>query len=178
MVKFLISGLFLFSIWSWKDIPINQIYGVEVITIVPTNVIQDRYIDKIGYISNSEIDILNHTLKLTTNNLKFDLSSKGNTPISEMIITKRAHCVGYARFYNSVFKKILSENKLTNYQVEHVRVHVKLFGIKVTDLINDKRFKDHDVCRITNTQTNNSYIVDPSLSEFFGNVIVITKQSD
>jgi hypothetical protein len=131
-----------------------------------------EYPEKIGYRSNSELELMEYALAITKNSLNFDLSSKGNSSVAKIHASKRAHCVGYANFYNAVLKKIFDENGLSNHRIEHVRVHIKMAGITVTGLIPSKRFADHDVCRITNTVTGKVYIVDPSLSEFFGKIII------
>jgi hypothetical protein len=130
------------------------------------------YPEKVGYRSRSEIDLMEHALAVTKTSLSFSLSSKGNSSISKISASKQAHCVGYAVFYNSILKKMFDENGMRHHRIEHVRAHIKMVGITVTGLIPDKRFADHDVCRITNTVTGRVYIVDPSLSEFFGKIIV------
>ena len=130
------------------------------------------YPEKIGYRSRSELDLMEHALAISKTSLDFSISSKGNSSVAKIHASKKAHCVGYANFYNSVLAKEFDENGFDHYRVEHVRAHIKMAGITVTGLIPDKRFADHDVCRITNAVTGKVYIVDPCLSEFFGKIIV------
>lgn len=130
------------------------------------------YPEKIGYRSRSELDLMEYALAITKTSLNFDLSSKGNSSVAKIHASKRAHCVGYANFYNSVLKKMFDENGLEHHRIEHVRAHIQMAGFTITGIIPDKRFADHDVCRITNTLTGKVYIVDPSLSEFFGRIVV------
>jgi hypothetical protein len=131
-----------------------------------------KYEASICYKTRSGLDIIERALLITKNSLSFDLSSKGNSSVKTISKTRKAHCVGYANFYSAVVSKLFKQNGLNLYRVEHVRAGVCLFGIKITNLIPDKRFADHDVCRITNTSTGEVYIVDPSLSDVVGNVIV------
>jgi len=39
-------------------------------------------------------------------------------------------------------------------------------------VINMKEFKDHDICVVYDNNTNKKYIIDPSLSEVFGKIII------
>ena len=86
------------------------------------------YPEKIGYRSRSELDLMEHALAITKTSLSFSLSSKGNSSISKIHAFKRAHCVGYAVFYNSVLNRLFEENGMSHHRIEHVRAHIKMAG--------------------------------------------------
>ena len=130
------------------------------------------YVGALNYRSHSSLDLMERALLITKNRLSFDLSSKGNSSVSKINLSNRAHCVGYANFYNSAVNHLFAKNGFRNYTIEHIRASVCFLGINLTNIIPDKRFVEHDVCRITNKLTGEVFIVDPSLSEIFGTLIV------
>ena len=111
-------------------------------------------------------------LDLTTNSLSFNLHSKNNSDVDYLLKSKEAHCVGYANVYNAYLKSILKNSNISGCKVYKVRAKVYVAGVNLTGISNDRSFKDHDVSMVEDTRTGYKYIIDPSLSEVFGNIIV------
>jgi hypothetical protein len=124
-------------------------------------------------ISSKNIDsLVKYSLDVTTSNLEFSLKSSGNSDVSTISKTGKAHCVGYARYFASVLTAALDKNKVRGYSVAHVRAKIHFLGFNLHAMFSDPAFKDHDICVITNTKTGEKTFVDPSLSEVLGDVIV------
>lgn len=111
--------------------------------------------------------ILVSTLNQTTSELSFNLKSR----TSEMYKTKKANCVGYTIFFNNLLKKNLKNNGVGNVEISHIRakVHYMKMNLHVFD---SKLLKDHDISVIKNLNTGETYYVDASLSEVFGDIII------
>lgn len=124
-------------------------------------------------VKSKNIDsLIEYSLSVTTDNLRFSLKSSGNSSVASISSTGKAHCVGYSRYFAAVLTEALAKNHVTQYKVSHVRAKIHMLGFNVHQVFNDPAFKDHDVCLITNVKTGERIFVDPSLSEVLGNVIV------
>lgn len=124
-------------------------------------------------VKSKNIDtLIDYSLGVTTDKLSFSLKSSGNSKVNILSSTGKAHCVGYARYFAAVITETLAKNDLDHYKVTHVRAKIQILGFNVHQFFNHPAFKDHDVCVITNIETGERIFVDPSLSEFLGNVII------
>lgn len=141
--------------------------------IVPVNSIDYQIIRKIevknvyGKKTQNIESIIVECLNKTTNDLTFKL--KSNSSLVEK--TKVGNCVGYTKYFNRMFISKLNENGYGNIVVTHARAKVLMMGTSV-HFINSNSLKDHDISVIYNKTTNETYFVDPSLSEVFGNIIL------
>lgn len=141
--------------------------------IIPVNSIDYQIIKKIETINVRGIktkdieSIIVECLIETTNDLSFKLKSNS----SHVDKTKIGNCVGYTKYFNKLFISKLNKNNYGNISVTHARVKVLIMGTNI-HLINSKSLKDHDISVIYNKTDNKTYLVDPSLSEVFGNIIV------
>lgn len=110
-------------------------------------------------------------LDITKSTLAFKLKSINNNDVVYLSDSKQAHCVGYSNFYNAILTSILINSNITNYKIYRVRAKVFFAGIEITSIIDNPSFKNHDISVVLDTKTNKQYIIDPSLSELFGNII-------
>ena len=110
-------------------------------------------------------EVLGHSLDITTDSLSFKLKSPGNMSTPKLVETKEANCVGYVTYYNSVLKALIKDNGFKNVKITHVRAQVFIWDINLTEILDDPSFKNHDVSIIY--YDNKTYVVDPSLSDFF-----------
>ena len=125
---------------------------------------------KADFKSDNLEELINESLRITLRDLSFSLKSGNNSNVNDMYKTKKAHCVGYSNYFNSVLYSLIKYNKLEDIKISHVRAKVSFLGCNL-HVINKKELKDHDICVIYDKKNNKKYIVDPSLSEVFGNII-------
>ncbi len=127
---------------------------------------------KASFISKNISDIIEYSLRYTTNHLTFKLKSYDNMIVNKIDKYRVANCVGYTIYFNSVLSKILEQNNVKNYKISHARVSILFFGQNICNYFSDPSFQNHDISIVTNTITHEIYYVDPSLSETFGDIII------
>lgn len=128
--------------------------------------------EKIDFKSDNLNSIMVYCLNKTKSDLSFSLYSKNNGSVTCIKTSKIANCIGYTNYYNSMLSRCLSENKITNVEITHVRALVYLNGVNLHQFSNDPSLKDHDISVIKDKKTGETFYVDASLSEVFGNIIV------
>lgn len=127
---------------------------------------------KVGYESNDLNSVMVYCLNKTKSDLSFSLYSKNNGSVKNITTSKVANCIGYTNYYNSMLSKCLSENKITDIEITHIRALIYMNGINLHQFSDDPSFKDHDISVVKNKKTGETFYVDASLSEIFGNIIV------
>lgn len=127
---------------------------------------------KVGYESSNLNSVMVYCLNKTKNDLSFSLYSKNNGSVKSITESKVANCIGYTNYYNSMLSKCLSENKITNIEITHIRALVYMNGVNLHQFSDDPSLKNHDISVIRNKKTGETFYVDASLSEIFGNIIV------
>ena len=127
---------------------------------------------KVGYESNDLNSVMVYCLNKTKSDLSFSLYSKNNGSVKSISTSKVANCIGYTNYYNSMLSKCLSENKITDIEITHIRALIYMNGINLHQFSDDPSFKDHDISVVKNKKTGETFYVDASLSEIFGNIIV------
>lgn len=146
---------FIFCVVTFNSISYKTLKKIEV-----TNLYGNNKED----IEPIVVECLNNTIN--------DLSFKLNSNNSHIEKTKVGNCIGYTKYFNKMLISKLKDNDYGNITVTHVRAQVLMMGESV-HLINNNSLKDHDISVIHNKTDNKTYFVDPSLSEVFGNIIVI-----
>lgn len=142
--------------------------------VIPKNLISYKILKKIEvttlYGTNKkDIEpIIVQCLNNTTKDLTFKLKSNS----SQIEKTKIGNCIGYTKYFNKMLINELKGGNYGNITVTHVRAKVLMRGNSV-HVINSNSLKDHDISVIYDKTNNKTYFVDPSLSEVFGNIIVI-----
>jgi hypothetical protein len=148
---------------------ISNFFSYEEIFVV--NSVPQNNFKNFNYKSKNIDDLIEESLDITLDELSFDLKSNYNSDVNKLNETHKAHCVGYSNYFNSVLHKLVVNNNLKNIKITHVRAKVKFLGVNL-HIVDMKEFKDHDICVIYDNNTNKKYIVDPSLSEVFGKIII------
>ena len=145
-------------------------FTYKVINVIDTR--PQSFGEKIDFKSDNLNSIMTYCLNKTKSDLSFSLHSKNNGSVKCIKTSKIANCIGYTNYYNSILKRCLSENKITNIEISHVRALVYLNGVNLHQFSDDPSLKDHDISVIKNKKTGETFYVDASLSEVFGNIIV------
>ena len=99
-------------------------------------------------------------LNITKNHLSFSLFNAKNDP-NELISYKKAHCVGYASFFQATLLELLKPG--SNIEINHLVGKVYFLGIDLHQFTSSPYFIDHDYVMITDYNSGNKYYVDPSL---------------
>ena len=160
---FILCFIFLSSVF------LSQVFSYKILYVVDKA--PKKITKKINFKSQDLKNLIQQSLDITKEELSFNLSSKGNSDVNFLNKTKQAHCVGYSNYFNSILNNLLIYNNIKNVRIHHVRAKVNFLGMDL-HFINMKEFKDHDICIIYDDRTNTKYIVDPSLSEIFGDIIL------
>jgi hypothetical protein len=145
-------------------------FTYKVISVIDTR--PQSFGENINYKSNDLKSIIRFCLIKTKNDLSFSLHSKNNGNVNYIKTSKIANCIGYTNYYNSLLKRCLFENKIVNIEISHVRALVYLNGVNLHQFSDDPSLKDHDISVIKNKKTGETFYVDASLSEVFGNIII------
>lgn len=128
----------------------------------------------IGYIDANNISqndiaiesIIKHSLALTSNKLSYTAGKNQNDP-NKLIVTQKAHCVGYASFFATTCNYLLQKNGLDNTWKAKPRIGQLYFlGTNVHRYFDSPFFKDHDFVTIENKKTGQTLAVDPTVDDY------------
>jgi hypothetical protein len=151
-------------------INIRHFFSYNEIRVIPTR--QNSLTLKEDIKTNDIEDIVELALGITKDKLSFSPFSKNNLDVDYLDKSGKAHCWGYAAYYNAVLKRLLKSNNIHNVEIKHVRAKTHLFGFNLHQFFTHRGLIDHDISVITNKTTGEKIYVDPSLSEVFGNIII------
>jgi hypothetical protein len=112
-------------------------------------------------------------LSLTSKQLNFTFDKNDNDP-NKLVISKNAHCVGYASFFattcNFLFEKYhISDSWVAKHQVGQLY----FLETNVHKYISSSFFKNHDFVTIENKKTGEILAVDPTVNDYL-NIDFIT----
>src|SRR5690606_28082663 len=112
--------------------------------------------------------IIKLSLSLTSNQLNFTFEKNDNDP-NLLIISKTAHCVGYAHFFATTCNYLLEKHGFSADWLATSRVgQMSFIGIDVHQFFNSPFFRDHDFVVIENLKTGEKFAVDPSVHDYLG----------
>ncbi len=110
--------------------------------------------------------ISRRALQLSARQLRFS-TQQGGRDADSLVVSGRAHCVGYARVYCAATATIIAElNQQGRYRCEHRVAKLHLLGWNVHAYIDHPFFRDHDYASILDRDTQRSLAVDPSLHDY------------
>ena len=135
--------------------------------VVITN---DELIDKITAKSDTHISELNEIVKIaeqiTIDELSFTSEKTTSNP-NDLILSKKANCVGYSAMFNSIANFIIKRDGLQDeFEAHHKIGQLSLLGVNVHQYFDNTFFRDHDFNVIRNKKTGETYTTDPSLSDY------------
>ena len=112
-------------------------------------------------------EIISVANEITSRKLTFTFNTASNDP-SDLITSGKANCVGYAALFNSISNYLIQKNNLEDQiSVHHKVAQLHFLGINVHQYIESPFFKDHDYNEITNYNTGETILIDPSISDYF-----------
>lgn len=111
-------------------------------------------------------EIITLSNSITSDHLSFTFNKTSSNP-NTISKDKKANCIGYAALFNSIGNYILEEKQLSDsYRFSHLVGKLDVLGFDIHSLINNPFFKDHDFNKVKNLKTNDTYFIDPSLSDY------------
>ncbi len=111
--------------------------------------------------------IIQLALSITSEQLVFT-SDHNDTDPNQLILSNKAHCVGYAAFFTTTMHYLLKKYGLENKWVIIPRVgQLHVMGINIHPYFHSSFFKDHDFVTIENKSTGEIFAVDPTLNDYF-----------
>ena len=165
-VGLLFRGWFYRHLVTYKSVKIRTNY-------LPTNIKLTDYID-----ANTEKQtqpdikqIINLGLSITSRKLNFTVD-KNDTDPNKLIISKTAHCVGYASFFATTCNYLLEKYNLSDTWTAKPQAGQLIFlGTNIhkyfTKFFKDPDFiKDHDFVTIENKKTGEILAVDPTVNDY------------
>lgn len=162
-IGFLFRGWFFNQTVSYKSIGLRTNYPT-------TNATLTKYIE-IGSSRLTEPDIhkiIKLGLSKTSERLKFTAEKNDNNP-NMLIISKTAHCIGYASFFATTCNYLLKKYNLNdNWTAKPQIGQLSFFGINVHKYFHSSFFENHDFVIIQNKTTGEILAVDPIIHDYLG----------
>jgi len=165
-VGLLFRGWFYRHLVTYKSVKIRTNY-------LATNIKLTDYIDA-NTDNQTDPDIkqiIKLGLSITSRKLNFTVD-KNYTDPNKLIISKTAHCVGYASFFATTCNYLLEKYNLSDTwtakpQVGQLNFLGKNIHIYLTKFFIDTNFiKDHDFVTIENKKTGEILAVDPTVNDY------------
>ena len=117
--------------------------------------------------TNPEIEqIIKLGLSITSRQLNFS-AQKNDIDPNKLIVSKSAHCVGYATFFATTCNYLLEKNNLADTWTAKPQVgQLHFLGTNIHKYFNASFFKDHDFVTIKNKRTGQIFAVDPTVNDY------------
>ena len=165
-VGLLFRGWFYRHLVTYKSVKIRTNY-------LATNIKLTDYIDA-NTDNQTDLDIkqiIKLGLSITSRKLNFTVD-KNDTDPNKLIISKTAHCVGYASFFATTCNYLLEKYNLSDTWTAKPQVgQLDFLGTNIhkyfTKFFKDPDFiKDHDFVTIENKKTGEILAVDPTANDY------------
>ena len=166
-VGLLFRGWFYRHLVTYKSVKIRTNY-------LATNIKLTDYID-----ANNDMQtdpdikqIIKLGLSITSRKLNFTANKKNDNDPNKLIISKTAHCVGYASFFATTCNYLLEKYNLSDTWTAKPQVgQLDFLGTNIhnylTKFFKDTDFiKDHDFVTIENKKTGEILAVDPTVNDY------------
>jgi len=131
----------------------------------------NKLVDYINVSSYEQTDpdieqIIKLGLSITSRQLFFT-AQKNDIDPNKLIVSKSAHCVGYATFFATTCNYLLLKNNLANTWTAKPHVgQLHFLGNNIHEYFNGSFFKDHDFVTIENKRTGQILAVDPTVNDY------------
>lgn len=160
-VGILLRGSIFRSLVTYKSIGEQANYKViddQLATYINTNT---------NDVDFSEIqEIIRTGLSITADQLTFTAENNHNDP-NKLIVSKTAHCVGYAYFFATSCNYLLEKYNLSSdWLATPHKGQLYLLGVNVHKYFDSPFFKDHDFVIVENLRTGERYAVDPTVNDY------------
>lgn len=121
-------------------------------------------------------EIVRLALSETSEHLSFTFEKSDIDPNS-LVVSRSAHCVGYALFFTAACNLLLKKYQLSDHWAAKPRIgQLYLFDTNIHKYFNSPFFKDHDFVIIENKSTGERLAVDPTVDDYLGIKFVTYKE--
>jgi hypothetical protein len=112
------------------------------------------------------IKLIELGLTLTSQQLNFT-SSRNDIDPNKLMISKTAHCIGYASFFVTTCNFLLDKYGLSDdWSASHGVGNLYMFDTNINNYFEGSFFKNHDFAIIKNEKTGELYAVDPTVHDY------------
>lgn len=135
-------------------------------------IIEERKIFKLEKSTSDEKsknveEIIHYQLNKTSTLLNFTFDKCDNEP-SQLLVSKKANCIGYSAFLAaSINNEFQSEGLSNEWIAKHKVGEIYFLGYNIHPFFESKFFKDHDFVVVENKKTNETIALDPALYDYF-----------
>jgi hypothetical protein len=113
--------------------------------------------------------IIHFTASYCSKNLLFTLGKCSMDPNQILMGKNQTNCVGYSASLHAILSYILAQKGwTTKVKSEHKVGQLYFFKINLHQFFKDPAFKDHDYNVITDLETKERYVIDPTVRDYFG----------
>ena len=163
----------LFRGWFYRHLVTYKSDGIRT-NYLATNIKLTDYIDA-NTDNQTDPDIkqiIKLGLSITSRKLNFTANKKNDTDPNKLIISKSAHCVGYASFFATTCNYLLEKYNLSDtWTAKPQAGQLNFLGTNIhiyfTKFFKDRNFiKDHDFVTIENKKTGEILAVDPTANDY------------
>lgn len=169
----LITTLVITSVYLFRGFVYRKIVSYEQISERKNYEVKLPELHKLIADNNASVlstpfSIINQSLVITSDALRFT-GGKNDVDPNKLIVTKNAHCVGYAAFFATVCNQFFQLNDLSNeWAATPQKGELFLMGVSVHPYFHSPFFRDHDFVIIKNLKSGEELAVDPSLHDYTG----------
>ena len=142
--------------------PVKERRGYEATDRQLLNFIKEKYAPKEKATADN---IVKQALAITSSLLSYT-AEKNETDPNRLIVTKTAHCIGYATFCASVCNYLFKKNRLSGWTARPIAGHLYFGETNIHQYFKSSFFKDHDFVIIENTATGETISIDPTMYEY------------
>lgn len=163
----------LFRGWFYRHLVTYKSDGIRT-NYLATNIKLTDYID-----ANNDMQtdpdikqIIKLGLSITSRKLNFTANKKNDNDPNKLIISKTAHCVGYASFFATTCNYLLEKYNLSDtWTAKPQAGQLHFLGRNIHEYLtkffkNRKFIKDHDFVTIENKKTGEILAVDPTANDY------------
>ncbi len=164
----------LFRGWFYRHLVTYKSVGLRTNYSVKDEKLTDYIETNIDNQTDTEIEqIVKLGLSKTARQLNFT-ANKNEIDPNKLVISKTAHCVGYASFFATTCNYLLKKYNLADKWTAKPQIGQLYFlGTNIHKYFNSSFFKDHDFVTIENKITGEILAVDPTINDYL-NIDFIT----
>ncbi|MBP9021738.1 MAG: hypothetical protein KBH06_00925 [Spirochaetes bacterium] len=166
-ILILTAVILLFRGWIYRNLITYKSVGPAINYRATDNKLIGYINANAGKQANPNIEqIIKLALVITSKQLNFTVE-KNNSDPNKLIVTKTAHCVGYAAFFSTTCNYLLNNYHLANTWTAKPQVgQLYLFGQNIHKYFHSPFFKNHNFVTIENKTTGKIYAVDPTVNDY------------
>jgi len=164
VIAILVVSLFLFKGWLFRLCVSYQDLGGRP-TVKLTDLTLKAELDQLEPVTDLE-GLVEAADDITTDQLYFVFRKAPHNP-NQLMQAKAANCIGYSAMFNTIANYLIRKNNLEDrFEAKHRIGKLYLFGINLHRFFSSSFFKDHDYNEVKDLSTQQTFAIDPSISDY------------